>query len=157
MMFILAALILQAGALPPETWKERNHSDMPAIPACKRGRQGSSDKIAKLPKDVSDELKRFFGPDGGLSEANGPFNSTDVHDGRVPSRRFLRAYHIGKTWVVWYEHGGFFHNLQTIALAPRPGSNSTSEPLRIQPGTTFFGNLCAATTAIVGGVRTGAP
>jgi len=130
---------------------------MPAIPACKLDRQISADKIAKLPKDVSYELKRFFGPDGGLSEANGPFNSTDVYDGRVPSRRFLRAYHIGKIWVVWYEKGGFFHNLQTIALAPQLGSNSKSEILRVQPGTAFFGNLCAATTAIVAGVRTGAP
>lgn len=157
MTILLAALILQATALPAETWKERNHPDMPRLPICNFRSKAHTNKIIDLPKEVSSELARFFKPAGGLSESNGPFNSTDVVDGRVPSRRFLRAYPIGSIWVVWYEHGGFSHNIQTIALVKQANDHSNGASLRVQGGTTFGGDLCAATKAIVAGVRTGTP
>ncbi len=157
MINFLAALTLQAAALPPDTWKERNHPDMPIVSACKIGHETPVSKFSKLPVAVRVELNRFFGPVGGLSEADGPFNSSDVVNGKVPSRRFIKAYHLGNAWVIWYERGGFFHNLQTIELASQANDRDKGNTLRVQPATTFIGDLCTATKAIVGGVRTGTP
>ena len=108
MIFLLLSIaMLQVNPLPPETLKERNHPDMPILPACDLGKKAKvATYIASLPKEVSAELARLSRSVGGVSEANCPYNSTDVVDGRVPTRRFIRAYHVQNNWIVWYEHGG---------------------------------------------------
>lgn len=153
MLFLLGAM-LQAAPLPPETWKERNRPDMPAISACELG-AGSriAATITQLPDEVAAELHRFFGPEGGISEANGLYNSTDVVNGGVPVRRFLRAHQVGDYWIVWYERGGLAAGQRTIAL--KRDGNREGSTYRMLPGTTFRGDLCAATKAIAAGVRSG--
>lgn len=157
MLLLLGMAILQATPLPPETWKERNHPDMPVIPKCDLGKDAAiGTSIASLPQQIALELTRFFGPGGGLSEANGPYNSTDVSDGNhVPTRRFLRAYHVRDYWIIWYEHGGMGQT--TLALTPDNERRHGERPYRVTPGTALAGNLCTATKALIAGVRTGNP
>ncbi len=157
MPFFLAALMLQAEVLPPETWKERHYPDVPAVPACRLGPGRPIGRIVDLPGDVQAELRRFYGPVGGMSDAGGMFNPTDVIDRSVPTRRFVRAYHVGSTWIIWYESGGGYHDLQTIALRPRPSDGGKGMTLTVEPGTSFTGNLCAASKGMLRGVKSHEP
>ncbi len=158
MMLFLVGAVLQATLLPAETWKERNHPDMPRIGMCRlTGSQAIVTTINQLPPQVRLELVRFFGPVGGLSDANGPFNSTDVIDGSVPSRRFIRAYHVAGRWIIWYEKGGMFHNVQTLALTPSNETHDGVALYRATGDTTFAGDPCAATRAILSGVINASP
>jgi len=154
MMLLILGALVQATSLPPQTWKERNHPDMSLLPACNLG--GSApviERMADLPRTVAAELTRLFAPDV-ISEADGPFNSTDVVGGNVPIRRFIRAYHVGSDWIVWYElGGGRVAGLRTIALHAR----NERRTIMAEHGTTFAGDLCAASKAIVAGVRTARP
>jgi hypothetical protein len=154
MMIATLLMLAQATSLPPETWKERNHPDMPSLPACALGAGVPViERMADLPPTVAAELVRFFAPDI-ISEADGPFNSTDVIGGNVPTRRFIRAYHVGSDWIVWYElGGGRVAGPRTIALHDR----NARKTMMVAPGTTFAGDLCAASKAIVSRVRTAAP
>lgn len=154
MMRLLLGALVQATPLPPQTWKERNHPDMPLLPACDLG--GSAPVIKKradLPPGVAAKLTRLFAP-GVISEADGPFNSTDVIGGDVPTRRFIRAYHVGSDWIIWYElGGGRASGPRTIAMHDR----NASRTMMAAPGTTFAGDLCAASKAIASGARTATP
>jgi len=153
MMLLLLGALAQAAPLPPQTWKERNHPDMPSLLACDLG--GSApviERMADLPPNVATELTRLFAPDV-ISEADGPFNSTDVISGNVPSRRFIRAYQVGGDWIVWYELGGRIAGPRTIALHAR----NAQRTIMAEHGTTFAGDLCAASKAILNGVRTASP
>jgi hypothetical protein len=95
---------------------------------------------------------------GSLSEVNGPYNSTDVSDGNhVPTRRFLRAYHVRDYWIIWYEHGGIVTGQTTLALTPDNERRHGGRIYRVTPGTSLAGNLCTATKALIAGVRTGNP
>lgn len=158
MLMLLGMAILQAAPLPPETWKERNHPDMPVIPKCNVGKDATiAISIASLPDPIAAELTRFFGA-GGLSEANGPYNSTDVSNGNhVPTRRFLRAYHVRDYWIIWYEHGGIVTGQTTLALTSDSERRHGERPYRVTPGTALAGNLCIATKALIAGVRTSNP
>jgi hypothetical protein len=61
MLLLLGMAILQATPLPPETWKERNHPDMPVIPTCYLGKDATvATSLASIPKQVATELTRFF-------------------------------------------------------------------------------------------------
>jgi len=148
---ILLGALLQSTGLPPATWKERNHPDMPLLPACDLGGSAVVTTMADLPLPVSAELKRFVGPDG-ISDADGPFNSTDVVGDGVPQRRFLRAYPTGDIWIIWFETGGNVSGPRTIALYRDPNSAAFSPTFQARPGTMFAGNLCAASKAILAGV-----
>lgn len=151
---IFLGALLQATALPPATWKERNRPDMPALPACELGGAPFVTAMADLPPAVSAELRRFVGP-GPISDADGPFNSTDVVGDGVPQRRFLRAYPAGDVWIIWFEVGGNVAGPRTIALDREARSSSSSPAFRARPGTMFAGDLCAASKAILAGVVTG--
>ena len=159
MIFLLLSIaMLQANPLPPETWKERNHPDMPVLPACDLGKKAKiATSIASLPREVSVELARFSRSGGGISEANGPYNSTDVVDGHVPTRRFIREYHVQNHWIVWYEHGGFVTGIVTLGLELDNSTKGGGRAYRAMPGTVLSGDLCAATKALLAGVRTGNP
>lgn len=153
-MLLLVGALVQATSLPPQTWKERNHPDMPSLPACDLGIGAPViEKMADLPPTVSAELTSFFAPNV-ISEADGLFNSTDVIGGNVPTRRFIRAYHVGHDWIVWYElGGGRASGPRTIALHDR----NARRTMTVTPGTTFAGDLCAASKAIASGARTASP
>ncbi|WP_380785162.1 hypothetical protein [Sphingomonas sp. R86521] len=158
MFLLLSIAMLQVNPLPPETWKERNHPDMPILPACDLGNQADiADSIASLPKEVSVELARFSKSGGGISEANGPYNGTDVVDGSVPTRRFIRAYHVQNKWIVWYEHGGLVTGIVTLGLELDNSTKDGRRAYRAMPGTVLSGDLCAATKALLAGVRSGNP
>ncbi|MHA6768823.1 hypothetical protein [Sphingobium ummariense] len=154
MMLLVLGALAQATPLPPQTWKERNHPDMPSLPACDlSGSAPVIERMADLPPTVATELTRLFAPDI-ISEADGPFNNTDVIGDNVPTRRFIRAYHVGSDWIVWYElGGGQVAGPRTIALRTR----NTRNTITAAHGTTFAGDLCAASKAIVAGVRTASP
>lgn len=157
-MILLAAFAIQIASAHSQAWEERHHPDMPVLPACElHGSVNPVTRMADLPADVAMELHRFFGPAGGLSDADGLFNSTDVIGDDVPGRRFIRAYHVGGNWVIWYERGGFIHNNRTIALRSQRERQGRTLQWTAEPATTFVGDLCAATKAIASGVRTGTP
>ena len=158
MPLFLTILSLQAAALPPDTWKERNLPDMPVLPPCDLGPTSPPvTRKDRLPAGVVTELDRYFRAGGGLSEGAGPFNKTDVVSGDVPLRRFTRAYHVSGYWIIWYEWGGLVYRTRTIALALDRTDNDPKISYRVQPGRNFTGNLCAATKAIVAGVESGVP
>lgn len=149
--------MLQSTSLPMPAWKERNNPDRPVLPSCAlAGGATIADSIQQLPEGVSRELARFFGDKAAMSDTGEPFNSTDVVDGVVPQRRFVRAYQAGRYWVIWYEHGGIGYAVKTIALRQTEASGDRTD-FQTLPGTTFTGDLCAATKAMVSGVRSTSP
>ena len=155
---ILLAAMLQTAPLRAEVWKERNQPDMPVLPRCDLGSGTTiADSIKALPTDVVGELTRFFEATIPMSDAGGPFNSTDVVDGRVPNRRFLRAYRTERYWVIWYELGGRISGPRTIALHRNPARTNRAAMFQIAPGTAFAGDLCIAAKAILSGVRSATP
>lgn len=154
---VLLAVLLQAAPLPPATWKERNHPDMPSLPACDLGKGTRlARSIAELPREVAAEIMRVFGTDG-LSDAGGPFNSTDVIDGPVPRRRFIRAYVFQDRSIIWFQTGGFAGGPRTISVIRRYSTTADKARFQTIPGTVFGGNLCAASKAIMAGVLTASP
>lgn len=148
--------ILQAVA-DPIVWKERNQPDMPRLSRCEfRERASEASSFGALPRQVAAELARFFGPAGGLADAGGAFNSTDVVEDRgVPQRRFVRAYLVRDVWLIWYEHGGIGHHLHTLALTKARDGASGATVFRATPGSNFTGDLCAGSRAFLAGARTG--
>lgn len=156
MVLLLGMAMLQASPLPPETWKERNHPDMPVLPACDLGRDaGMSLSIANLPKEAASELYRYFKSGGGIAEADGPYNSTDVVDGKIPTYRFIRAYNVRDYWIIWYERGSIGTSQVTIALEQDKAAKDGRHTYRTMPGTALSGDLCEATKALLVGVRSG--
>ena len=151
---ILLGAMLQAAPLRPEVWKERNQPDMPVLQACELGSDTMiANSLRQLPADVVIELSRFFDGSIFMSDAGGPFNSTDVVDGPVPQRRFLRAYQSGRYWLIWYEQGGRASGPRIIALYRDVARRNHPAAFRIAPGTLLAGNLCMAMKAILSGVR----
>ncbi|MBB4151028.1 hypothetical protein ACFSUK_19030 [Sphingobium scionense] len=144
-------IVPQGNALPPATWQERNHPDMPTLPQCDLDGARAVYKMAELPETVSSEIARVFAS-GGISEADGPFNSTDFVDGPVPRRRFLRGYRSGDYWIIWFEVGGNAGGPRTIALRRFIRAPASSPAFQARPGTIFAGDLCAASKAILAGV-----
>jgi hypothetical protein len=158
MMMLLALLsaMLQSAPLSPSAWKERNQPDTPNMPACELG-EGVlvMESIKTLPHDGEAAVRRSFGPHG-LSDAGGPFNSSDVISSQSApqTRRFLRAYQVQAYLVVWYEKGGgMAAGPRTVAFMRRGRSTETASDYEMIPGTIFSGDLCAATKAILVGVR----
>ncbi len=150
---LLAAL--QAAPVGSPAWKERNHPDMPVFPNCEiAGGATVARSIRELPADVAAELTRYFNAAIPMSDADGPFNSTDVEEGRpIPHQRFIRAYRNGRLWVIWYELGGRVRGPRTIAVELTPAGRNKAPSFRVDPGTSLTGNLCMATKAILSGVR----
>lgn len=110
--------------------------------------------IRELPDTVGSELQRFFEPVGGMADAEQAFNSTDQAVYRAaPQRRFIRAYFVRDVWLVWYEHGGFAYHLQMLALTRQPARSGNQHVFRAAPGSSFTGDLCAASKAFLAGVR----
>ncbi|RSU54844.1 hypothetical protein [Sphingobium yanoikuyae] len=144
-------IVPQGHVLPPATWKERNHPDMPVLPHCDLDGAQAVNKMAELPEIVSSEIARVFAS-GGISEADGPFNSTDFVDGSVPRRRFLRGYRSADYWIIWFEVGGNAGGPRTIALRRSTHAPASSPAFQARPGTIFAGDLCAASKAILAGV-----
>lgn len=156
MLLLLGMAMLQANTLPPETWKERHHPDMPVLPVCDLGKDATTSfSIANLPNKAGSELSRYFKSGGGIAEANGLYNSTDVIDSKIPSYRFIRAYHVKNYWIIWYERGGLVTGRHTLALEPDKTTKDHRLSYRNIPGTNLSGNLCEATKALLVGVRSG--
>lgn len=133
---VVLSALLQSTSLPPATWKERNHPDMPIFPACELGGGPVVTTMADLPHAVSAELKPFVGH-GRISDADGPFNITDVVGYDVPQRRFLRAYPTGNIWIIWFEVGGRVAGPRTIALYLDSRSAASFPIFTVKPGTMF--------------------
>lgn len=157
MLALVTGAILQASSLPYATWKERNQPDPPVLPACKLGTEAAHiETMRDLPPAGLIELKRVFERDG-ISDVGGPFNSTDVIDGKTPMRRFMRAYLVKTELVVWYEKGGLAPGPRTVLLIRKNWNNEKTSNFRMVPNTFFMGNLCAATRAILDGVNVASP
>jgi hypothetical protein len=147
--------LLQAADPSSAAWKERHFPSMPNVPECsftKPFRQVGS--MADLPEQVRAELVGFFAGSGGLADANGEFNSTDVAENkRVPRARFVRAYLTEDVWFIWWESGGVGRGLNTLALKQGRGKGSEVEAYHAEPGSIFTGDLCAGSKAFLAGAR----
>ncbi|WP_294239103.1 hypothetical protein [uncultured Sphingomonas sp.] len=151
-MIVMAVAFAQAAPGLPAR-HERHVPETPKIAEC-RFTQATTrfDSLKALPEPIRAEIARFFKNGGGLAEAGGEFNSTDVIDAHIPGARFIRAYHTQDTWFIWWERGGFVHSLLTLALTRT--QEATSGPVfRVTPGSIFTGDLCAGSNAFLLGVR----
>ena len=156
-LLTLASAALQASSLPHLTWKGRNQPDAPVLPKCELGSDAVHIKsMADLPSSALIEVNRFF-KSYGISDVGGPFNPTDIIDGMVPRRRFIRAYRVRTELIVWYETGGFVSGPRTILMTQRNQNNESTSNFRTVRDTFFTGNLCAATKAILDGVQVATP
>ncbi len=151
-MLFVASVLLQVG--PYAAWKERHQPDMPVFSPCVLETASPMvTSMAQLPPDVADEFRRAIG-EHSISDAGGPFNSTDVIEAdNVPQRRFLRAYSINGYWAIWFELGGRAGGPRTIAMMRERSQRNKKRKYVVQHGTKFVGDLCAATVAIAAGVR----
>ena len=152
---ILIAAALQAAPVGSAAWKERNHPDLPVFPDCEIAADATvALSLKDIPADVAAELTRYFNTAVPMSDAGGPFNSTDVDEGLpVPRQRFVRAYKSERVWVIWYELGGRARGSRTIAVEQTSINGKQAPSFRVDPGTALTGNLCVATKAILSGVR----
>ncbi len=122
-LLTLANAALQASSLPYLTWNERNQPDAPILPNCELGSDAVYIKsMADLPSAALTEVNRLF-ESYGISDVGGPFNSTDVIDGMVPQRRFIRAYRVRTELIVWYEKGGFVSGPHTVLMTQTNQNN----------------------------------
>jgi hypothetical protein len=106
-----------------------------------------------LPTEASLEIERLFAPIGGIAEAGTFFESSDAATTDAPSARFIRAYHIGDVWIIWFERGGVGLSAHTVALEPETDESTGKQVLRAAPGSSFQGDLCAGSKAFVAGAR----
>jgi hypothetical protein len=114
------------------------------------------DAFDKLPPAVLAFLKRKMDPqhlnDFYIAPRGGDFNQYDVIGPDSPPywRRFIRAGQAGRTWFVWYEHGGEGYD--------RMATFMTLDPLgrvRLIAHVSYFGfhpdNPCAITDGVLDG------
>lgn len=138
----------------PDVAEERARTTMPVLEECRLEGATRVDRMSALPAAVSGALRGVIG--NGLADAGEPFNASDVvtSDPPVPQRRFLRAYHHGGRWIVWYEHGGIGYHLHAIGLIQRKG-RAAPEPY---PWANYGGGtataLCAGSRAFFDGAQT---
>ncbi|MDV3458385.1 hypothetical protein RZN05_15410 [Sphingomonas sp. HF-S4] len=143
---MLLFLVLQASPIPK----------MPELPTCSFEQSAKLvERKTDLPGDVSAEVERQFGFTKGIAEAGDYFESTDnIRFSDAPRARFLRAYSVGKTWLIWFEKGGSMASgPRLIALAPPSAGGSGPGEISAVPNSYFAGNLCAASRAFLAGVR----
>jgi hypothetical protein len=159
MIALLFALTALQSAPAPSPARKLGFPPMPQLAACTiPGQSKVATSLSELPAGVRAEIERFFKPDHGIADANGQFNSSDaITDLSIPQRRFLRAYQVGTTWILWYEIGGVVLQRHTIALFPSHDRDAAPGTYEIQASTTFSGNLCAANRAIIDGARSTGP
>ncbi|MGD0190457.1 MAG: hypothetical protein ABSD74_06935 [Rhizomicrobium sp.] len=77
---------------------------------------GEVDSITEVPPQVQNAMLARMDPAARedakfewhtvMAPRGGVFNSTDVIIAGDPSRRFIRAGHVGSEWFVWFEQGG---------------------------------------------------
>lgn len=104
------------------------------------------ERLADLPAP----LRAYFEErEMSLADAGQPFQSTDlVSYPPLPTRSFVRAYHDGDRWAVWFEHGGrgFHWHIAGFRI-------SRTSPAKARAVGDLSGEACAATKAILGGVE----
>ena len=154
-LMLIVTSLLQAAMPDSAAWKERHFPDLPIVPACTFARPAKEVRSPHdLPEQVRMEVVRFFESGGGLADADGMFNSTDVIDAEnVPHRRFLRAYLIDNVWLIWWEMGGHAHGVNTLALIRRHQAGGGPPLYSAVPGSIFTGNVCAGSEAFLAGAR----
>lgn len=111
-------------------------------------------RFADLPPAVITEARRGFAV-GGIAEAGAPYNATDVIRAGLPQRQFVRGYGVGRYWIIWFEQGGFVSGRRTVALRRVDTRRGEAARYLMEPGTVFAGDACAASRAILAGVRSG--
>lgn len=126
------------------------------LPSCVfEGGAALIERKADLPAEASSELDRLFAQIGGIAEAGQFYESSDVQMTKGPKARFIRAYHVGDLWFVWFERGGIGVSSYTLALAPSLEDASGRKVLKMAPGSSFQGDLCAGSKAFIAGARSG--
>lgn len=108
-------------------------------------------RLHDLPPVIRTDIETRVGT---MAEPGEPFEATDVY-GTVhrPTRQFLRGLHIGRYWIVWYQHGG--RGLHTHVLAYQIGVAGDRAHQRPAPllMANLYGDPCLATNAILNGIR----
>lgn len=104
---------------------------------------------------MAPEVRKLVAP---MADPGSPFQSTDVIEGRLPTRRLIRAGHRGNDWFVWYEQGGVAYSWQAIVVRIAPGGGGATKLVHAlvpvawrDSGWTPSIDLCAFTDAALAG------
>jgi hypothetical protein len=109
---------------------------------------------AELPGAARAALDGLFQPVNGIAEADAFFESSDAISARHgPRARFLRAYYVQGTWLIWFERGGIALMRNVVALIERKDSATGQSDFQMEAGSVLTGDLCAASKAFLAGVR----
>ncbi|MDY6997694.1 MAG: hypothetical protein SW019_13920 [Actinomycetota bacterium] len=82
-----------------------------------------------------------------MAERGASFNAGDaVTDADLPSRRLIRAGHLGDRWFVWYEHGGegYFWHVVVARVGDDTGDDEPTVTMLADAGT-ISDTLCTVT------------
>lgn len=127
--------------------------DLPVPAKC---RFSQSARVIKSLRDLpaaAEEFRRQNLPIADVGEKFIPFDVEDDSSRGLPHDQFVRAYEFKDRTIVWYFKGGFVRNFHIVELRPREG-NGKGAPSRLRlTGVALEGPPCAATEAILAGVR----
>lgn len=149
-LIAIAALALGS---PAAAQTEATRPDM-AIPDCRFDRPATVIVSLKDAPDIAAELARQ-----GLvvADIGEPFVPYDVVDGskNLPHRQFVRAYAFADRTIAWYYHGGLGTHIHAFELRQQVDSEPgvSKEPVLRMTGAQLSGPPCAATQALLDGVR----
>ena len=147
-MLLPLVIALQLTTPPHQSATNTSVSRSPMVAKCEIAGSEVFDRLANLPNDVRDRLVGTF--DDGFAEVGSAFDSTDLDYAGQPSRRFLRAYHLGTQWMIWYEHGGWGYHWHAIGMRKWPDAR----PVKLDRTAKYDGGdagLCAASKAYFAG------
>jgi hypothetical protein len=144
---------LAALALPAHTVSESPRDDLVCVLSHP---VREIDAFDKLPPAVLAFLKRKMDPRHlntfYVAPRGGDFNKFDMIDPGSPPywRRFIRAGQAGRTWFLWYEHGGYTYvRMATFLTLDPPGR------VRLIAHVSYSGfhhdNPCAITDGVLDG------
>ena len=149
-LFMIAAV---AFGSPAAAQTEATRPDMD-IPDCRFDRPATVIVSLKDAPDIAAELARQ-----GLvvADIGEPFVPYDVVDGskNLPHRQFVRAYAFADRTIAWYYHGGLGTHIHAFELRQQVDSEpgAPKEPVLRMTGAQLSGPPCAATQALLDGVR----
>lgn len=109
------------------------------------------ESMRELPA-IAAEFKRLGIDMADVGEPFIPFDVVDKASRGLPHRQFLRAYVFGDRVIAWYHHGGFATHFHAVELRPVKDTSEREPVLRVT-GAKLGGPLCAATQALLDGIR----
>jgi hypothetical protein len=159
-MTLIALALVMASLAHPEGAVERKPGwpgsapAMPEFPECRFDRTARLvERLADLPAPVRSEMGRLFESAGGIADAGDYFEASDSAISNAPTARFLRAYFVQDSWLIWFERGGVGLGRHMMAMAERRDDKTGGLVMRTVPGSHFATDLCAGSKAYLMGAR----